>query len=168
MHVSSFSVICTKYVSGSYLVDSQADWHSSTSRLYRSIASSMSSYMHLNILIIGAVSISWIGCTACLRLGFLLPLFWSLLLWYGCLCSLYGRATLFNLFFLASTNLSILALKAASSRFSGFTRIYMHKGSSRDVVCLRSKSRRVPVLFSLERGLSPLFRRSGWDPFLLC
>ena len=123
MHVSSFSVTCTKYVSGSYLVDSQADWHSSTSRLYRLIAFSMSSYVHLNISIIGAVSISWIGCTACLRLGFLLSLFWSLFLWYGCLCSLYGLATLFNLFLLASTNLSIQVVKAASSRFSGFTRI---------------------------------------------
>ena len=46
-HISSGGSNVVRYCVGSYCFSSQADLHSSTSRLYMSTASSISAYLHL-------------------------------------------------------------------------------------------------------------------------
>ena len=73
-HTSSGVSNVWRYADGSYCLDSQVDLHSSTSRLYISTASSMSTYSHLMCDIISSVFNSLAGFILFLRS-----------MWYHCL-----------------------------------------------------------------------------------
>ena len=119
-HISSGASNVWRYADGSYCLDSQADLHSSTSRLYISTASSMSTYSHLMCDIISSVFNSLAGFILFLRSVALL--FWSLWI-YGRQNCVYGRGLLLCLFRLASTNRSIHAMNSLSDSCMGFTMI---------------------------------------------
>ena len=119
-HTSSGASNVWRYAVGSYCLDSQADLHSSTSRLYISTASSMSTYSHLMCDIISSVFNSLAGFILYLKSADS----WSWSFWtYGRQNCVYGWGLLFCQFFLASINWSIQATNSLSESCVGFTMI---------------------------------------------
>ena len=108
-----------------YCFSSQADLHSSTSRLYISTASSMSTSSHIMCDINSSVFSSSAG------LSVFLSLFWGassyslLFCEKGFLNCLYGLGLFSCLFLLASTNLSIYTVISVSDSWVRLTNIWL-------------------------------------------
>ena len=113
-HTSSGGSNVVRYCIGSYCFSSQADLHSSTSRLYMSTASSMSTSSHLMCNINSSVFNSSAGLSLFLSLSWVVSPDFLLLCEKGFLNCLYGLGLFSCLFCLASTNLSIHAVNSVS------------------------------------------------------
>ena len=113
-HTSSGGSSVWRYCAWSYCFSSQADLHSSMSRLYMSTASSVSTSSHLICDINSSVFSSSTGLSLFLSLSCVASPGSLLFCTNGFLNCLYGLGLFSYLFHLASTSLSIHAVNSTS------------------------------------------------------
>ena len=120
-HTSSGGSNVVRYCIGLYCFSSQADLHSSTSRLYISTASSMSTSLHLMCDISSSVFNSSAGLSLFLSLSCVASPDSLLFCEKGFLNCLYGLGLFSCLFHLASTNLCIHTVNSVPDNWVGLT-----------------------------------------------
>ena len=124
-HTLSRGSNVVRYCVGLYSFSSQADLHSSTSRLYMSTASSMSTSSHLICDISSSVFNSSAGLSLFLNLSCIASPGSLLFCEKGFLNYLYGLGLFSCLFCLASTSLSIHAVNSVSDNWVGLTNMWV-------------------------------------------
>ena len=125
MHTSSGGSNVVRYCIGSYCFSSQADLHSSMSRLYMSTTSSMSTSSHLICDISSSIFNSSASLSLFLSLSCVVSPDSLMFCEKGFLNCLYGLGLFSCLFCLASTSLSIHAVNSVSDNWVGLTSMWV-------------------------------------------